>query len=83
MLRNGKSDVIENLEEQFNENIYLILVESAQEKLIQHGTKNRVDELFEVGQESHVLFDIVFFENETLIITKNNIIEFKDRQTMY
>jgi hypothetical protein len=29
------------------------------------------------------LFDIVFFENETLIITKNNIIEFKDRQTMY
>jgi hypothetical protein len=48
MLRNGKPDIIEDLEEQFNENIYLILEVSAQEKLIQHGIENRVDELLEV-----------------------------------
>jgi hypothetical protein len=28
---------MEDLEEQFNENNYLILVDSAQEKLLQHG----------------------------------------------
>jgi hypothetical protein len=66
MLRNGKLDVIEDLEEQFNENIYLIPIESAQEKLIQHGKKNRIDELLEVGQGSHVLLDIAFLKDETL-----------------
>jgi hypothetical protein len=28
---------MEDLEEKFNENIYLILIESAQKKLLQHG----------------------------------------------
>jgi hypothetical protein len=45
ILWNGKSNIIEDLEEQSNENIYLFPTESAQEKLLQHGTKNRVDEL--------------------------------------
>jgi RNase P/RNase MRP subunit p30 len=48
MLQNGKLNIIEDLKEQFNENIYLILIESAQEKMLQHGTKNKVDELLEV-----------------------------------
>jgi hypothetical protein len=38
MLQNGKLNIIEDLEEQFNENIYLILAERAQEKLL-HKTK--------------------------------------------
>jgi hypothetical protein len=83
MLRNGKSNVIEDLEEQFNEIIYLILTENAQEKLLRHGTKNKVDELFEVGQRSHALLDNALLEDEMLIITENDIIEFKDKQTMY
>jgi hypothetical protein len=29
ILQNGKSNIIEDLEEQFNETIYLILIESA------------------------------------------------------
>jgi hypothetical protein len=37
ILWNGKSNTMEDLEEQFNENNYLILVDSAQEKLLQHG----------------------------------------------
>jgi hypothetical protein len=79
MLRNGKPNIIEDLEEQFNENIYLILVDSAQEKPIQRGIENRVDELLEVDQGSHALFDSIVFEDETLIITNINIIEFKYR----
>jgi hypothetical protein len=47
-LRNGKSNIIEDLEEQFNEIIYLIPVGNVQEKLL-HGTKNIVDELLEVN----------------------------------
>jgi hypothetical protein len=42
MLQNGKSNVIENLDEKFNESIYLILAKSAQEKLIQHGIKTKL-----------------------------------------
>jgi hypothetical protein len=45
MLTNGNWDVIEDLHEQFNESIYL----SAQEKLLQDGTENIVDEFLEVG----------------------------------
>jgi len=45
MLQNEKLDVIEDLEEQFNESIYLILTKNAQEKLLQHGINNKVDEL--------------------------------------
>jgi len=45
MLRNGKWDVIEDLEEQFNESMYF----NAQEKLLQNGTKSKANELFEVG----------------------------------
>ncbi len=48
-MRNGKSNVIEDLKELFNEIIYMIPVENAQEKLIQHGIKNRADELLEVS----------------------------------
>jgi hypothetical protein len=36
--RNGKLNIIEDLKEQFNENIYLVLAKSAQEKLLHHGT---------------------------------------------
>ncbi len=61
----------------------MIPVENAQEKLIQHGIKNRADELLEVSQRSHVLLDNIIIKDEALVITKNNIIEFKDRQTMY
>jgi hypothetical protein len=32
---------------------------------------------------SHDMLNNVILENEALIITKNNIIEFKDRQIMY
>jgi hypothetical protein len=50
MLHNGKLDVIEDKsEEHFGESIYLIPVKSAQEKLLQHVTKNRANELLEVG----------------------------------
>ncbi len=79
MLWNGKWDVIEDLEKQFNENMYF----SAQEKLLQNGTKNGANEVFEVGQGSHDLLDNVLFKYEVLFITMNVIIEFKDRQTMY
>ncbi len=79
MLRNGTWDVIENLKEKFNESIYL----SAQKKLLQYGTENKVDELLEVDQGSHDLLDSALLEDEMLIIIENNIIEFKDRQTMY
>jgi len=44
-LQDGKLDVIEDLEEQFNESIYL----SAQEQLLQHGTKNRIDEVIGIN----------------------------------
>jgi hypothetical protein len=56
---------------------------SAQEKLLQNGTKNGANEVFEVGQGSHDLLDNVLFKYEVLFITMNVIIEFKDRQTMY
>jgi hypothetical protein len=49
LLRNGKLDVIEDLEKQLNENIYLILIKNVQEKLIQHGIKNKVNEVLEIG----------------------------------
>jgi hypothetical protein len=51
--------------------------------LLQHGTKNRTNELLEVGQDSHVLNNGVLLEDEALIITESDIIEFKDRLTMY
>jgi hypothetical protein len=83
MLQNGKLNIIKDLEEQFNENIYLIPTKSAQKKLLQHGTKNRADELFKVSQGSHVLFNNTLFKDETLIIIESDIIEFKDILTMY
>jgi hypothetical protein len=46
-------------------------------------TKNKDDEIFEVDQVSHDLLNSTIFEDETLIITEINIIEFKDKQTMY
>ncbi len=61
----------------------MILTKNAQEKLLQHGINNKVDELFEVGQRSHALFDNNLLEDEMLIIIENDIIEFKDKQTMY
>jgi hypothetical protein len=42
MLWNGKSNVIEDLEEKINEKNYIIPTESAQEKSLQHGTKNEL-----------------------------------------
>jgi hypothetical protein len=78
MLWNGNWDVIEDLEEQFKEDIYC----NAKEKLLQNGTKNKANEFLEVGQRSHNLFDSALLEDEVLIITENDIIEFKDRQTM-
>jgi hypothetical protein len=41
ILRNGRLDVIENLDKQFNESIYL----NAQEQLLQHVTENQDDEI--------------------------------------
>jgi hypothetical protein len=73
MLRNGKCDVIEDLKEQFNESMYF----NAQKKLLQNGTKSKANELFEVGQGSHDLFESIFFKDETLIITKSDIIKFQ------
>jgi hypothetical protein len=70
-------DVIEDLDEHFNERIYL----TTQEQQSQHGTKNKDDEVFEVGQVSHDLLHNVLLGNETLIITKINIIDSKtDKQ---
>jgi hypothetical protein len=51
--------------------------------LLQNGIENKIDELFEVDQGSHDLFNIALLEDETLIIIENDIIEFKDKQTMY
>jgi hypothetical protein len=45
MLQNGKFDVLKNLEEQFDESIYL----SAQKQSLQHGIENNVDEVLEVS----------------------------------
>ncbi len=45
------------MEEQFNESTYL----NAQEKLLQYGIENKVDEL-KIRQGSHDLFDNIFFE---------------------
>jgi hypothetical protein len=51
--------------------------------LLQHGIEKTADEFLEVGQGSHALLDSVFIEDKTLIITKSDIIEFKDKLTMY
>jgi hypothetical protein len=51
ILQNGKLNIIKVLEEQFCESIYLIPTHNAWEKLLQHGTKNRIDELLEINQE--------------------------------
>ncbi len=51
--------------------------------MLQHGTENRTDELFEVGHDSHVLNNGTLLEDEALIITENDIIEFKNRLIMY
>ncbi len=79
MLQNGKFDVLKNLEEQFDESIY----PSAQKQSLQHGIENNVDEVLEVSQGSNDLLDVVLLQDETLIIMESNIIEFKDKQTMY
>jgi len=79
MLRNGNRDVIEDLEEQCNESIYF----SAQDKLLQNGTENKVDELLKANQGSHDLFNSTLLEDEALIIIESNDIKFKDRQIMY
>jgi hypothetical protein len=76
MLQNGKT---KDLEEQRNENIYF----SAQDKLLQNGTENKVDEFLKANQRSHDLFNNTLLEDEALIIIENNDIKFKDRQTMY
>ncbi len=68
ILQNGKLDVIKDFKEQFNERIYL----RAQRQLLQHGTKKIVDEVLEVNQGSHDLFNNTFFEVETLIIILQN-----------
>jgi hypothetical protein len=72
-------DVIEYLKEQFNEIIYLI----AQEQQSQHGIENKNDEVLKVGQRSHDLLHSSLLKDEVLIITKNDIIEFNESQTMY
>jgi hypothetical protein len=51
--------------------------------LLQHWIENRANEFLEVGQGSHALLDSILLEDETLIITKKDIIEFKDKLTMY
>ncbi len=71
-------DVIEDFEEPFNESIY----QSAQEQLLQHGIENKADEILEVNQGSHDLLNSALLK-EALIITKSDILEFKDRQIMY
>jgi hypothetical protein len=51
--------------------------------LLQHGEKNKVDEFLEINQESHVLLDNALLKDEALIITKSDIVEFRDKLTMY
>jgi hypothetical protein len=51
--------------------------------LLQHGIENKVDEFLEVNHESYVLLDNALLKNETLIITKSDIIEFRDKLTTY
>ncbi len=51
--------------------------------MLQHWIENRANEFLEVGQGSHALLDSILLEDETLIITKKDIIEFKDKLTMY
>ncbi len=61
-------DVIKDLEEPFNENIY----QNAQEQLLQHGMENKADEILEVNQGSHDLLSSVLLK-EVLIITESDI----------
>jgi hypothetical protein len=70
-LRNKILDVIKDLEKPFNESINL----SAQEQLLQHGTRNRANEVLEVDQRSHDLLDRALLEDEVVIITKNDILK--------
>jgi hypothetical protein len=51
--------------------------------LLQQGTENKTNEIFEVGQGSHDLFDSALFEDEVLVVMEIYIIKFRDRQTMY
>ncbi len=66
---------MEDLEEQFNENIYPIPIESAQEKILQHEIENRANELLKVGQGSHALLDNTLFEDEVLIMLQIMILQ--------
>lgn len=56
---------------------------NAQEQHLQHGIENKNDGFLEVIQGSHDLFNNVFLEDEVLIITESDIIEFNERQTMH
>lgn len=56
---------------------------NAQEQHLQHGIENKNDGVLEVIQGSHDLFNNVFLEDEVLIITESDIIEFNERQTMH
>jgi hypothetical protein len=56
---------------------------SAQEQHLQHGIENKNDGVLEIIQGSHDLLDNAFLEDEVLIITESDIIEFNERQTMH
>jgi hypothetical protein len=47
--------------------------------LLQNGIENKIDELSEVDQGLHDLFNGALLEDETLIIIENVIIKFKDK----
>jgi hypothetical protein len=40
--------------------------------MLQHGTKNKVDELLEVNHGPHALLDSTLLKDEMLIIIKND-----------
>jgi hypothetical protein len=78
ILWNGRLDVIKDLNKQFNESIYL----SAQDNYYNMWQKTKMVKSLK-STKYHMICLITLFEDETLIITNINIIEFKDWQIMY
>lgn len=80
-MRFGQFDIIKVLEEKFVENLYLIPSQNGQEKWLQDRTKNTIDEMIQVSEESQGYVET--YEEDAYIIIENDIKEFKDHWRMY
>jgi hypothetical protein len=73
--------MVHDLANLFTNNFYLIPSKFKQEKWLHGETKNTIDEMFEVGEESQVYLKA--YEGETFIIIKSGITKFKDQLKIY